>query len=79
MASVVNLHSRYAMIAFHRTIGVTIVSYVTQLHIAESQRLLVTTELAISTIATEPGFSSTSSFYSCFERNIGRSPTRYRR
>ncbi|MFB8247217.1 helix-turn-helix domain-containing protein [Streptomyces sp. NPDC055952] len=79
IASVVPLHPNYAMSLFKEVLGTTINARITQCRIAESQRLLITTELPISEIMTAVGFGSQSSFYSSFTEVCGTSPGTFRR
>lgn len=79
VAAAAHLHPNYAMTLFRQLLGVTIRTYVTQRRIAESQRLLVTTDSTIEHIATDTGFGSPSSFYATFTRICGAPPGEYRR
>ncbi|MET7438574.1 helix-turn-helix domain-containing protein [Streptomyces sp. NPDC005496] len=79
IASVVPLHPNYAMSLFKEVLGTTINARITQCRIAESQRLLITTELPISEMISAVGFGSQSSFYSSFTELCGTSPGNYRR
>lgn len=69
----------YAMALFKRVVGVTIGTYITQCRIAEAQRLLIATDLAVSGIASTAGFGSTSQFYDRFHHVCGMSPSAFRR
>ena len=78
IAQVVHLHPNYATSVFHKSFGMSIVHYITQYRVAHAQRLLVTTDENISTIALAAGFGSMSRFYSAFTKICGQSPVAYR-
>jgi len=75
----VGLHPNYAMGLFKRTIGTTIVDYVTQHRVSHAQRLLATTDIKIVDVALSSGFASTSRFNAAFRQECGCSPRDYRR
>lgn len=74
----VGLHPNYAMGLFKRTIGITIVDYVTQHRVSHAQRLLVMSDAKIVEVALESGFASTSRFNAAFRQECGCSPRVYR-
>jgi AraC-like DNA-binding protein len=74
----VGLHPNYAMALFKRTIGITIVDYVTQHRVSHAQRLLAMTDAKIVEVAMESGFASTSRFNAAFRQECGCSPRVYR-
>lgn len=78
IAQTVHLHPNYATSLFHKSFGLSIVDYITQYRVSHAQRLLVTTDANISTIALESGFGSMSRFYSAFSKACAQSPTAYR-
>jgi AraC-like DNA-binding protein len=57
----------------------TVVKYITQVQLTKAKRLLATTDRLIKQIALESGFKSPSHFAVAFERNVGLTPTRFRR
>lgn len=75
----VGLTPNYAMNLFRRTFGSTLVDYLTQHRISHAQRLLMTTNLPITQIALESGFTSISRFNEAFSRTCGCSPRQYGR
>lgn len=79
VAAAVHLHPHHAMAVFREATGSTVVDYLTQCRVAAAQRLLLTTDLTVATIAAEAGFGSLSSCYAAFDRVCGRSPAAYRR
>ena len=78
IAQAVNLHPNYAMNLFRRTLGVSLIDYVTQHRVAHAQQLLITTDLSVLEVAMRAGFGSSSQFYTAFKRICGLSPRRYR-
>lgn len=78
VAAAVGLHPNYAMTCFKQTFGMTMLEYIVQYRIAQAQRLLVTTDESVLTIALRTGFSSTSSFYAAFHKVVGCAPRAYR-
>jgi transcriptional regulator GlxA family with amidase domain len=54
-------------------------TYLTRYRIQRAQQLLDTTDLSITEIALETGFSEISHFTRTFKRGVGVSPHAYRR
>ena len=65
--------------AFKQKYGITVVDYLTDLRVEEAKKLLVETDMTVSEISDETGFSDTSYFSKVFLRTVGISPTAYRR
>jgi AraC-like DNA-binding protein len=78
VANHVGLHPNYAMGLFKRSIGTTIVDYVTKHRVSHAQRLLATTDTKIVDVALSSGFASTSRFNAAFRQECGCSPREYR-
>jgi AraC family transcriptional regulator, melibiose operon regulatory protein len=78
IAAAAGLNRTYATELFRKRTGLKLWDYVLRLRIAHAQRLLLTTEDAITTIALACGFESLSRFYAAFGRCIGLSPRHYR-
>lgn len=74
----VGLHPNYAMGLFKRSIGTTIVDYVTKHRVSHAQRLLATTDTKIVDVALSSGFASTSRFNAAFRQECGCAPREYR-
>lgn len=72
------LHPNYAMSLFRKTIGTTLVHYVTRLRVSRAQQLLATTNAKVVDVALNSGFNSLSRFNDVFKRASGRSPREYR-
>lgn len=64
---------------FKKITGQTIISYLTLYRISKSTELLRDTDLSISQIAYETGFSSTSYFIEKFKEQLGTTPLRFRK
>lgn len=64
---------------FRRQYGVTPHRYLTDRRVARARELLRTTELSVTEICLEVGFSSLGSFSTLFRRHVGHPPARYRR
>ena len=79
VAAAAHLSPQHAMDLFHRTTGLTIGGYLLQCRIAEAQRLLLTTDTAVTRIALEAGFGSLSRFHAAFKAATRTTPARYRR
>jgi AraC-like DNA-binding protein len=75
----VGLHPGYAMTLFQKTFGMTLVEYTTQHRLSHAQRLLVTTDEKILTIALESGFGSLSRFNDAFKQAVGCTPRQHRK
>jgi AraC-like DNA-binding protein len=75
----VGLHPNYAMSLFQKTFGTTLVEYLTEHRISHAQRLLVTTDEKIVSVALNSGFNSVSRFNEAFRRACGCTPRQYRR
>lgn len=72
------LHASYVMSLFRRQTGQTLIECLTQHRIAHAQRLLVTTDEKVLTIALESGFGSLSRFYTAFNASCKIKPLQYR-
>ena len=79
IAQAVGLHPNYAMTLFKRVFRISMVDYVTRHRIAHAQRILVTGDEKIASIAQASGFHSLSRFNDAFKRDCGLSPGEYRR
>lgn len=79
IAGAVHLNPRYAMTLFRKVSGMTLLDCITQHRLSHAQRLLVTTDTKMITIALDSGFGSVSRFYAVFRRACRLSPREYRR
>jgi AraC-like DNA-binding protein len=72
--------SRSSLIrAFHRTLGLPPMDYLIEKRLDLAQRLLLDTDLNITEIALECGFSDGNYFTRQFRRRRGTTPTQFRR
>jgi AraC family transcriptional regulator, melibiose operon regulatory protein len=74
----VGLHPNYAMNLFRKTVGTTLVSYVTRLRVSRAQQLLATSDDKVVDVALSSGFNSLSRFNDVFKKACGSSPRKYR-
>ena len=79
VAEEVGLKPNYAMNLFQKTFGTTLISHLTQHRLSHAQRLLTTTEEAITEVALQSGFQSISRFNDVFNQAFGCSPRGYRK
>lgn len=79
VSQAVYLSTNYANQLFANECGCTIYEYVTQCRIEESKRLLAETDKQIVLIAELVGYNGKTNFYLSFKRNVGITPTEYRR
>lgn len=79
IAKVVGLHPNYAMHLFQKTLGTTLIDYITKHRVSHAQRLLATSDAKINDVAADSGFSSISRFNIAFRKTCGCSPRDYRR
>lgn len=73
------LSPSYAMAVFKSVTGMSLGRYLSWCRISEAQRLLVTTDMSISDVIAEAGFTSQSSFYARFSAECGITPRDYRK
>ena len=72
------LHPNYAMNLFRKTVGTTLVHYVTRLRVSRAQQLLATSNDKVVDVALSSGFNSLSRFNDVFKKACGSSPREYR-
>ena len=75
----VGLHPNYAMALFKKTMGITMVDFLTQHRVSHAQRLLATTDEKIIDVALSAGFGSLSRFHEAFNLLCGCPPKQYRK
>jgi AraC-like DNA-binding protein len=71
-------HPNYAMNLFRKTLGTTVVHYVTRLRVSHAQQILATSDQKVVDVAMSSGFNSLSRFNDVFKRACGYSPREYR-
>lgn len=69
----------YLSRAFKKNMGVTIMEYINSLKLQYACELLSTTNMSIASISDKCGFTNTSHFSTLFRKNIGISPTKFRK
>ncbi len=79
IAKVVGLHPDYAATLFKKTFGTTLNRFLLDHRIQHAQRMLVTSDEKIITVAFESGFNSLSRFNAAFKELCGSTPRRFRR
>lgn len=79
IAAANEVHPNYAMSLFKKAFGTTITAFVVQHRLCHAQRLLVTTDDSILSVAMESGFQSLSRFNEAFKDACGCSPRDYRK
>jgi AraC-like DNA-binding protein len=79
IAQHVELHPNYAMELFRRTLGMTLIDYLSQHRVNHAQRMLITSDESILNVAFNSGFHSLSRFNAVFKAYSGCTPRAYRR
>ena len=79
LATMTHMNKYYMVHAFNKYIGYSPINYLIEKRIAESKRLLETTNLSIAEIATAVGFSSQSYFSQVFKKSTQSTPNGYRK
>ena len=79
VAKTVHYNASYFSSAFHKELGTTYCDYLNSLKISYAKELLICTNLKITEICNECGFTSHSNFLRIFKENAGLSPTQFRR
>lgn len=79
VARSVGLHPDYAATLFRKTFGTTLNRFLLDHRIQHAQRMLVTTDEKVLTVALESGFHSLSRFNAAFKQLCGSTPREYRR
>ena len=78
VAETVDLDRIQAVSLFRKYFQITIGDYIKQYRVAHAQRLLVTSDLTLSSIALRSGFTSVSQFYDEFKKFCYHTPKTYR-
>ena len=79
LAQIVNMSSSECCRLFKATTGSTIFSYIQTCRLAHATLLLLNTDLSVSQIAYESGFSSASYFIETFKKRTNMTPLQYRK
>ncbi|MPN57830.1 HTH-type transcriptional activator RhaS [bioreactor metagenome] len=78
LANQCGLNKFYLVHSFKKATGTTPINYLNQVRLQEAEKLLRTTDLPVSKIAQDVGFSSQNGFSQSFCRFKGVSPIHYR-
>ncbi|NDL68380.1 AraC family transcriptional regulator [Anaerotalea alkaliphila] len=79
IAGAMNLSPYYLSHVFKKITGYSPMQYTLRRRIGEAQTLLITTELSITDIASRVGYGNPNYFNVIFTKNIGMSPSKYRK
>lgn len=79
LAGIARLNKYYFAHTFTEVYGISPMNYLTQKRIFVSQELLTSTDMSLSEISQQCGFSSSSYFSQSFRKICGMTPTAYRR
>jgi AraC-like DNA-binding protein len=78
MARQLGLSERYLTRCFHKEMGITPVEYLDRYRMKQAKKMLESGE-SVTETALNIGFSSVSYFSRLFEKEVGESPSAYRR
>ncbi len=78
VTAVTGLHSHYALTLFSKTIRLPLKQFIIRMRLIQARGLLMESDLAITSIATQSGFNSISQFYAHFGKAYGMSPQQLR-
>lgn len=78
VTAVTGLHENYAVSLFSRTMQVPLKQFINRMRLMRARALLVESSTAISSVATQCGFSSMTQFYAQFRSGYGISPAALR-
>lgn len=78
VAKAVGYHPYHLNRIFQKQEGVTIHKYINNYRIVVAEQLLLSTDISITTVATEVGYNNSISFTENFKRKNGLTPSKYR-
>lgn len=79
LAELVGYHEYYLNRLFLKHTGKTMHSYITDVRLAESKKMLINTDMSLCRIAEAAGFNNSSHFAACFRAKFGYTPSYYKR
>lgn len=79
LARQLNISASYLMHIFHAEYDITLMRYLERCRLELAKKLLSDTQKSIFDISADVGFSTLQHFSYVFKKNVGLSPTRYRR
>jgi AraC-like DNA-binding protein len=74
-----NFHPTYVARCMQQVFGVTPLEYLTQYRVEQAKLMLINTDVPVSRIAEDVGFTHFSYFTQCFAKSEGITPSAYRR
>ena len=74
-----DIHPKYAMNVFKRSMGMSLGEYVSLLRLSYAQALLTREDVSILQAAMDSGFGSLSAFNKCFRKKAGMTPSEFKR
>ncbi len=78
VTTVTGLHPNYALGIFTKVMSLPLKQFILRMRLLRARGMLLESDTAISTIAVESGFGSTSQFYAHFSAAYGTSPNQLR-
>jgi AraC family transcriptional regulator, melibiose operon regulatory protein len=78
VSSVTGLHPNYALSVFSQVMNLPLKQFILRMRLLRARGLLLESDVAITTIAVQSGFGSTSQFYAHFSAAYGISPNQLR-
>ncbi|MEO6607928.1 MAG: helix-turn-helix domain-containing protein [Aestuariivirga sp.] len=78
VTAVTGLHTNYALNIFTKAMNIPLKQFVLRMRLLRARGMLLESDTAITTVAIESGFGSTSQFYAQFSAAYGTSPNQLR-
>jgi AraC-like DNA-binding protein len=78
VTDITGLHPNYALNIFSKTMNIPLKQFILRMRLLRARGLLLESDVAISKVATESGFGSTSQFYAHFAAAYGMPPNQLR-
>jgi AraC family transcriptional regulator, melibiose operon regulatory protein len=78
VTAVTGLHTNYALNIFTKAMNIPLRQFVLRMRLLRARGMLLESNLAITSVAVESGFGSTSQFYAQFSAAYGTSPNQLR-
>ena len=79
MAEMEHMSETSYRVAFKTAMHMHFKDYIHLLRVTQAKQILVQTELSVSKVALESGYSNINQFYMVFEKYVGQSPFQYRK
>ncbi len=78
VTAVTGLHTNYALSLFSKTMLIPLKQFIIRMRLLRARGLLLESNISVSTVADESGFTSISQFYSHFAKAYGTTPMQLR-